>query len=414
MTTKKKPTYETSNAASYLTALLLGVGASNEQASEGLGDALRAGLRPVHLPTPATRKVLELSLGGLVGEPLRGFALQEGIATQGFAGVLEDDAYRFRSRSCPGNWAQRILLEHRYTRVVRYLEDLKSGGPAGLGGFDAVGLGDLLQSRAGVPDLYSAQDCYAALREELEGLDNLRESGQALATGYPGLDLLLGSLLPGDCTVVAARTSVGKTKFALNIVDNIATKGHPAHVFSLEMSRARVLGRLWSIHTGCQTPETARQLTGAAYAYSDKPVWICDTGSLGAGDICSRVRFAEVRPKLVAVDYLGLMDHGDSERLSEASAVGRSVRLLRSAGRELGFHLLLLSQINRAGVADGSAPQLHHLRGSGDIEQDADAILMLGRKGDDMTVDVAKNRNTGRTGRVTLRPHGLSCRLEEV
>jgi replicative DNA helicase len=228
---------------------------------------------------------------------------------------------------------------------------------------------------------------------------------------------MLGSLLPGDCTIVAARTSVGKTKFALNIVDNVASKGHPCHVYSLEMSRARVLGRLWSIHTGCETPETTRQLTGAAYAYADKPVWICDTAPLSASDVAARVRQAEVRPKLVAVDYLGLLDHGDLDKVTEATAIGKTVKYLRAHGRELGYHLLLLCQVNRASVGPGSSgpPKLHHLRGSGDIEQDADSILTLGPgAGNDLHVDVAKNRNTGRTGRVTLRPFGQSCRLEEV
>ena len=410
--TKPQPPY-----AAYICALLLGAGVTDpDEVTEALGAFLRVGLRPKHMPSPLSKQLLEAAIAGATGEALRGFALAEGWPVEGWYGVLEDEAYKFRSRSCPGNWAQAVCRESAHRTVVARLEKLVEGGPAALEGFDGA---SLLQdvTRQGSSDLFSGEECYLSLERELGQLDALRTSGQVLATGYPELDGLLECLLPGDVTVVAARTSVGKTKFALNVAEYVVSQNHPVHVYSLEMSRARVMGRLWSIHTTFPTPSTLNELSGAAYGFAGRPIWVCDTASLSAGDIVARVRYSSPRPKLVAVDYLGLLDHGDLSQTTEASAVGKSLKTLRAAGRELGYHLLLLAQINRAGVGGPGAgePDLHHLRGSGDIEQDADHILMLGTAGEGagrkLVVKVAKNRNTGKTGKVYLRQLGDSCKL---
>jgi len=241
-----------------------------------------------------------------------------------------------------------------------------------------------------------------------------RASGPSgIPTGLRELDSLLGGLQPGAVYIVAARTSVGKTALALSMADNMVRAGVPVGFCSLEMSALQLVERLVSMRSnvpvgrmkyGVLRGGDMGAILSAAGTFSgglrilDKPgltlrglkAWA--HGAAGKGD---RVLF---------LDYLGLLDLSDDDR-PRWEAMGAASRTIKNLARELRVPIVALCQLNRMAAAEGE-PELHHLRDSGSIEQDADVVLLLHRAVDQSTethasLRVAKNRS-GPTGHVEL------------
>lgn len=396
---------DTPAAARLLALLLLG---DDTEAGHALAVACKAGVQPNCFAGKTARAVFDRAMGGCVGGALRESFYAEGVPLEGILAAAQTEEYVYRVAETPGRWARAVCDEARNRRCAELGRHLAES-PGDLESY-AGELQQILDTRSGGDgDVFGPKECSALWRAELERVEHERVAGTLLSTGYPDLDALCGPLSPGEVTIVAARTSVGKSKFAQNVLHNNACAGKLGHCYSMEQSKEQVCGRLWSIDTCMPVPESVAAAVGAAYEY---PVHICDTARLSAAAIAARVKHSVPRPRLVVVDYLGLMEHpvrGDS---TEAWGIGESTKQLRASARSLRFHNMLLCQINRAG-AEG-VPQLHHLRGSGDVEQDADRILLLspGRDHGELWVEVAKNRVTGRCGKVKLRSVGGSCRLE--
>lgn len=214
------------------------------------------------------------------------------------------------------------------------------------------------------------------------------ESGAAISTGIPALDKrLCGGFREEELIIIAARTGKGKSSLAMQIGQHVAIreKKHVG-VISLEMSDRELL-----LRAACS--EGRVPLTAAREKQLDKAQWerLLGASQIIAGStltIYSRVQTIEsiiawaqaqaVQKKLdlLVIDYLQFMSSAEKQesRVAELATITRSLKFL---AKRLKIPVIVLSQLNRASVADGQVPELHHLRESGSIEQDADIVLMI-------------------------------------
>ncbi|MGI1689914.1 replicative DNA helicase [Thermoanaerobacter uzonensis] len=243
-----------------------------------------------------------------------------------------------------------------------------------------------------------------------------------IPSGFPDLDLKTAGFQPSDFILVAARPSMGKTSFALNIAQNAALlTGLPVAIFSLEMSKEQLVNRLicstanidsQKLRTGNLDEDDWMKLASAMTPLSKAPIYIDDTPGIGVMDIRAKCRRLKLEKGLglVMIDYLQLMQgRGKAEnRQQEISEISRS---LKSLARELNVPVITLSQLSRAPeTRSDHRPILSDLRESGAIEQDADIVMFLYRddyyhkdseKKNIAEVIIAKHRN-GPTGTVEL------------
>src|SRR5579883_1143406 len=266
--------------------------------------------------------------------------------------------------------------------------------------------------------LVSMKDVVDENMERLERVINEGKQVTGLRTGYDDLDNLTSGLQPSELIFLAARPSVGKTSFALNIAENVTVQHQaPVAIFSLEMSKESLLMRLLAsqarvdahrFRTGHLRREDWREMTQALAQLSVSPLWIDDSGSATVTEIGAKARRMK-RDRglsLVIVDYLQLIAARGrfSNRNEEVSSITRGLKAL---AKELKVPVLVLSQLTRAPEREERSPQLADLRESGAIEQDADVVLFIHRKylfkkkSDDITdedrakteLKIAKQRN---------------------
>ena len=224
----------------------------------------------------------------------------------------------------------------------------------------------------------------------------MRTRGQisGVPTGFRELDELTSGLQKGDLIIVAARPSVGKSTFAMNIAEYAATTaGKRVAVFSLEMSREQLTTRMLcsqakvdmqKVNSGETTEEDLLVLSDALLTLSDSKMYIDDSGNRRVADIRSRCRRQKTRYglDLVVVDYLGLLQL-TSKRGSLVADIAEATRALKILAKELEVPIMLLCQLSRGSESrkeNGYRPILADLRDSGAIEQDADLVLLLYRK----------------------------------
>ncbi len=216
---------------------------------------------------------------------------------------------------------------------------------------------------------------------------------KGISTGFAKLDEMTGGLHGGDLFIIAARPSMGKTAFALNIAQHVALKlKQTCAVFSLEMSKESLLTRMLCatarvdsqrFRAGYLTQEERRKLNHALHELAEAPLYIDDSPGLHLMDMHAKLRRlgAERKLGLVIVDYLQLMSgRGRFEnRNQEVSALSRGMKLL---GKEMNVPMMVLSQLSRAvETRQGDhRPQLSDLRESGSIEQDADVVGFIFRE----------------------------------
>jgi replicative DNA helicase len=243
-----------------------------------------------------------------------------------------------------------------------------------------------------------------------------------LPTGYPDLDRMTTGFQPSDMIIVAARPSVGKTAFALNIATNVGVLARETvGIFSLEMSAAQLVDRLIAaesgvdagkLRTGRLDPEDWAKVVEAISRLSEAPIYIDDTPAITVQDIRIKARRLQRERGLglLIVDYLQLVQtrRRGENRQQEVSEISRT---LKQIARELNVPVIALSQLSRAvEQRQDKRPMLSDLRESGSIEQDADIVAFLYR--DDyydketerkniVEVIVAKQRN-GPVGTVEL------------
>ncbi|HJE82210.1 replicative DNA helicase [Megasphaera sp. ASD88] len=233
------------------------------------------------------------------------------------------------------------------------------------------------------------------VEETLDKITKLYENKAGitgLPTGFRDLDRLTSGLQPSDLILVAARPSMGKTAFTLNIAQNVGVKQHKTVAFfSLEMSQEQLVQRLLCqiAHIDSQKLRTGQlnsddewtKLTDACDKLYQAPIYIDDTPGISVTEMRSKARRlkAEHGLDLIIVDYLQLMQGRNSEsRQQEISEISRSLKAL---ARELKVPLIALSQLSRSVESrQDKRPMLSDLRESGALEQDADIVSFLYRE----------------------------------
>jgi replicative DNA helicase len=249
--------------------------------------------------------------------------------------------------------------------------------------------------------------------------DHMSISG--LATGYVDLDDKTAGLQNSELVVIAARPSVGKTAFALNVVRHIAVEDkHPVFFVSLEQSRIELAERLLCcqarvdshrLRKGHLGSDDMNKLIEAGDQLRQAKLFIDDTPGQGMLRIAANARRLKLRHqiKLVVIDYLQLIDP-DNRRDSRQEQVSHISRRLKFLARELQIPVIALAQVNRSSEdRQDHRPRLADLRESGAIEQDADTVMLLhrpelhepGQHEGILEIIIGKQRN-GPTGEVTL------------
>ena len=320
----------------------------------------------------------------------------------------------------------KIVLDNALRRRL-----IAAGGDVTALGFDASRTADdaidaaeqriygIGESRRGTEAVHIAP----LVRETWDILEQRLERKQLIngvRTNYASLDSKTQGLQPGELVILAARPSVGKTSFALNIARNAAVLAKtPVAVFSLEMSKQSLVQRLicseamvdaFLLRTGQANQHDFQRIAKAMDVLAQADLWIDDTPALSISSLRARARRmkSQMGIGLIIIDYLQLMQGGRTEsRVQEVSDISSG---LKSVAKELDVPVLALSQLSRESERrESKRPVLSDLRDSGSIEQDADVVLFLYREGMhkpdvDRSVTeliVAKNRN-GPVGDINL------------
>jgi replicative DNA helicase len=272
--------------------------------------------------------------------------------------------------------------------------------------------------------------------ERFEKLSSAEHELRGIPTGFKALDDILGGFQSSDLIILAARPSVGKTAFALDVARRVASApiGAPVGVFSLEMSADQLVDRIVAAQskvdasvirkgvrsqTGSWRDDIFKNISTALDELSRAPIFIDDQ----AGNTIMRMRSAarklkiEKGLKLLVVDYLQLMAPSGGRNDNMNQVVTEISRGLKHLARELQIPVIALSQLSRGIETRGGKPKLSDLRDSGSIEQDADLVMFIHQEEDGIRDEngkmrevqrkqliIAKHRN-GPLGEVTMDYH---------
>ncbi|MCI9379278.1 MAG: replicative DNA helicase [Eubacterium sp.] len=279
----------------------------------------------------------------------------------------------------------------------------------------------LLQSRGG-GDYVPIKEIVLNALEKIEQASKAQGNVTGIPTGFIDLDYKTSGLQPSDFILIAARPSMGKTAFVLNIAQYVAFhEDMPTAIFSLEMSKEQLVNRLFSLESrvDAQTLRSGNlndtdweKLIEGAGIIGNSRLLIDDTPGISISELRSKCRKFKLEHdlKLIIIDYLQLMSSNgrNDSRQQEISEISRS---LKGLARELNVPVIALSQLSRAvEQRPEHRPMLSDLRESGAIEQDADVVMFIYRddyynKDTDMKniaeINIAKQRN-GPIGTINL------------
>ena len=237
-------------------------------------------------------------------------------------------------------------------------------------------------------------------------------------TGFLDLDNLLNGLRGGNLVIIAARPSIGKTSFALNMATRAAQLGTAVGFFSLEMSKEELVNRILSTETRISSQKfTTGKLTQAEWtklinisgALTKLDLWIDDKASASVLDVRTKarrlMRNVPSEKGMIIVDYLQLMQSGGKNyesRTVEVSAISRGLKML---AKELNMPVVALSQLSRAvETRENKHPMLSDLRESGSIEQDADVVMFIDRSTSEQEAENEKRPPLG-TANIIVAKH---------
>lgn len=227
--------------------------------------------------------------------------------------------------------------------------------------------------------------------KRIEELYKRKEDITGIATGFHGLDRLTAGMHPGEMTIIAARPSMGKTAFSLNIASHVALRlRKTVAYFSIEMGKESVMTRLLAsearvnmgeLRSGRIKDESWPRLIAAAGSLSEAPLFIDDTAGISPFEIRARARRLKAQHglDLIMIDYLQMMSLKQKVDSRERE-VAEISKTLKAIAKELQVPIIALAQLNRGVDSRGDRrPMLSDLRESGSIEQDADVVMMLYR-----------------------------------
>jgi replicative DNA helicase len=263
------------------------------------------------------------------------------------------------------------------------------------------------------------------LKKTFQHLSSIKSSSKGVtgvATQFKQLDRMTSGFQPGDLVILAARPSMGKTSFALNVALNAARQGYGVGIFSLEMAAEQLTLRLLSTESGIDhqkirnatiSGEEWIAITHVAAELGDMQLFIDDTAGINIMELRAKARQlkSKYNVSMLVVDYLQLL-HASRRHENRHQEVSEISRFLKALAKELNLPIVALSQLSRAVDSRvDKRPLLSDLRESGAIEQDADVIMFLYRDvvyhsetehPDATELIIGKQRN-GPTGMVPLR-----------
>ena len=250
---------------------------------------------------------------------------------------------------------------------------------------------DLLQSRMG-GDFVPIRQVALNVLEKIEMASKTKDTVTGIPTGFIDLDYKTSGLQPSDFILIAARPSMGKTAFVLNLVDYVAVKKRrPCMIFSLEMSKEQLVNRMLSmesnvdsqkLRTGTLTDEDWDAVVEGIGIIGNSTLTIDDTPGISISELRSKCREKKLESglDLVIIDYLQLMSGSSRRSESRQQEISEISRSLKALARELNAPVIALSQLSRAcETRTDHRPMLSDLRESGAIEQDADVVMFLYR-----------------------------------
>lgn len=261
---------------------------------------------------------------------------------------------------------------------------------------------DLIQRRGG-NDFVPIQKIVSNAMDKIEAASKLHGNVTGIATGFLDLDYCTAGMQPSDLVLIAARPSMGKTAFVLNIAQHVAFKQNQCvAIFSLEMSKEQLVNRMFSLEsnvdaqklrTGQLMDDEWEKLIEGANTISRSKLIIDDTPGISISEMKSKCRKYKLEHglEMIIIDYLQLMS-GSGKMESRQQEISDISRSLKALARELKVPVLALSQLSRAvEQRPDHRPMLSDLRESGAIEQDADVVMFIYR-------DDYYNKDTDRKG----------------
>lgn len=225
----------------------------------------------------------------------------------------------------------------------------------------------------------------------LDELSKNKKATSGIRTNYKQLDFLINGLHKSDLMVIAARPGMGKTSFAMNIVENVAMQGYSCAVFSLEMGKEQLTQRMLCSVAGVSmehaqkgnlTKQEWLKLAKAKEILNESKIFIDDSSMITPRQVLSKCRRLKRKHglDLIMIDYIQLMSPDKSKssdsRQNEITEISRNLKIL---AKEINVPVLALSQLSRAMEKEKRRPQLSDLRESGAIEQDADMVMFIHR-----------------------------------
>ncbi len=361
----------------------------------------------------------------ILQERLRAKAVPAEISSMEFVRELLDSA------SVSGNakyYANIVAEKAVMRRLIRLNEEISNVCYEGKEPLEAVleqtekKVFDLVQRRGGGDFVPIKQVVLNAL-QKIEAASRTKGNVTGLATGFKDLDYQTSGLQPSDLILVAARPSMGKTAFVLNIAQYMAFRSNlTVAIFSLEMSKEQLVNRLLSMESGVDAQKLRsgnladsdwERLVEGAESVAGSHMIIDDTPGITLAELRSKCRKYKLENNLqiVMIDYLQLMSGSGRSTDSRQQEISDISRGLKSLARELNVPVVALSQLSRAvEQRPDHRPMLSDLRESGAIEQDADVVMFIYRDSyynrdsenkDLAEINVAKQRN-GPVGPVNL------------
>lgn len=326
------------------------------------------------------------------------------------------------------HYAQTVAEKALLRRMIRTNEEIANTCYLGKEPVDQIledtekKIFDLLQKKSS-DDFVPIRDVVLNVIDKIELAAKHKGTVTGLATGFYDLDYKTSGFQPSDLILVAARPSMGKTAFVLNLAQYIAVKNKvPTAIFSLEMSKDQLVNRLLSmeskvdsqlIRTGNLSANDWEKLIESAGDISKAPLIIDDTPGISISELRSKCRKFKLENDLglVIIDYLQLMSGGSKRTDSRQQEISEISRSLKALAREINAPVIALSQLSRAcETRPDHRPILSDLRESGAIEQDADVVMFIYRddyynkdtdKKNISEIIIAKQRN-GPIGTVEL------------
>jgi len=256
-------------------------------------------------------------------------------------------------------------------------------------------------------DLVHIKDVVLTSYNQIEERYNNRDELLGVSSGFYDLDRITAGFQKSDLIILAARPSMGKTAFCLNIAQEVGIRGRkPVAIFSLEMSKEQLVQRMLCseaeidsnrLRTGHMQSDDWSRLTTAMGLLADAPIFIDDTPGVSVMDVrakCRRLAMENGDLGLIVIDYLQLMEGSGRSRGDRVQEISEISRGLKGIAREIKAPVIALSQLSRAvEQRQSKKPMLSDLRESGSIEQDADIVMFIYR---DEYYDPENTENKGK------------------